>query len=277
MPDRSERARSRMSPMRLPVVLSLAGHAVLLTLLILFMAGTRPPPEPLEKSGIAVDFAPLAARPQATLAPAQPVRPIAPPPVASVPPEATVPPLPAPEMPQAAVAQIPVIPAEQTVTAEAPPPPPPKPAIQPRPKYVARPQQRPQPHATSPRYAQTSPAVVAASQYSSGPSAATPTASVPGPDPAVNYRALISAWFESHKRYPDSARERGEEGKVALRFRVDRYGRVIDYALLSGTGYADLDQGVEQMMNGAQLPPFPAGMTAPEIDVSVRIAFSLTR
>ena len=99
----------------------------------------------------------------------------------------------------------------------------------------------------------------------------------PGQDPTVDYRPLVSAWLERHKRYPDSARERGEEGSVALRFRVDHYGRVIDYALLNSTGYADLDRSVEQMMNGAQLPPFPPGMTVPDIELSVGLRFILTQ
>jgi periplasmic protein TonB len=272
-----DRTRSRLPSMRLPVILSLAGHLAVLTPLILFMTGSRPPPEPLEKSGIAVAFAPFAVQPQATLAPVEPVRSPVPPTVASVPLEETVAPLLAPEEPAAAVAQVPVVPPEQAVTAEARAPPPPKPALKPKPKYVERRQETSRPLSAPPRYAPVSMAAVAASQYAAGSPAAAPAASLPGPDPSVNYRALISAWFESHKRYPDSARERGEEGSVGLRFRVDRYGRVIDYALLNSTGYADLDQGVEQMMSGAQLPPFPPGMTAPQIEVSVRIGFSLTR
>ena len=88
---------------------------------------------------------------------------------------------------------------------------------------------------------------------------------------------MISAWLEAHKRYPDSARERGEEGGVKLRFRVDRFGRVLDYRLLESTGYADLDGGIDQMMRGAQLPPFPAGMTQSQIEVSVKLRFKLTR
>jgi periplasmic protein TonB len=274
VPDRSERTRSQVNKMGLPVILSLAGHIGVLTLLILFIAETRPPQQPLEKHGIAVSFAPLAAL-QATLTPAKPVEPLAPPTVVSQPPEEAIPPLPAPEAPPAAIAQVPVAPPEQTVTAEAPPPP--KPAIKPKPKYVVRRQETPQPLLAPPRYVQALPANVAASQYSAGPSSAAPAASVPGRDPAVNYGALVRAWFESHKRYPDSARERGEEGNVALRFRVDRYGRVIDYALVTSTGYADLDRGVEQMMSGAQLPPFPAGMTEPDIELSVNIGFSLIR
>ena len=102
-------------------------------------------------------------------------------------------------------------------------------------------------------------------------------ATVPGRDLTANYSALVSAWLEAHKRYPAYARERGEEGSIALSFRVDRSGRVLDHTLLSSSGYADLDAGVDEMMRGAQLPPFPAGMTMSQIEVSVKIRFNLTR
>ena len=102
-------------------------------------------------------------------------------------------------------------------------------------------------------------------------------ARVPGPDLTPNYSALVSAWLEAHKRYPALARENGEEGSIALSFRVDRSGRVLDHTLLASSGYADLDAGVDEMMRGAQLPPFPVGMTASQIEVSVKIRFNLTR
>ena len=277
MPDRSATARSEASPIWLPVILSLAGHIIGLTLLIFFVTETSPPPQPLEKSGIAVVIAPLAAQPQATLTPAQPLQPIAPPAAARLPPEETLPPLPAPQTPPVTAVPVPVVPPEETVSAEAPPPP--KPAVRPKPKFLVRRQQPVQPPLPpAPRYAQAAPPGLATASYATGSSAPrAQAASVPGPDHAVNYRALISAWLESHKRYPDSARERGEEGSVGLRFRVDRYGRVIGYALLNSSGYADLDQGIEEMINGAQLPPFPPSMAMSQIDVSVRIGFSLTR
>ena len=88
---------------------------------------------------------------------------------------------------------------------------------------------------------------------------------------------MISAWFESHKQYPDSAREHGEEGSVALRFRVDRFGRVIGYTLLDQHRLRRPRSGRRPDDARARLPPFPAGMTEPQIEVSVRIAFSLTR
>jgi hypothetical protein len=52
---------------------------------------------------------------------------------------------------------------------------------------------------------------------------------------------------------------------------------VLDHTLLSRTRYADLDAGIDQMMPGAQLPPFPAGITMSQIKVAVKILFSLTR
>lgn len=277
MPDRFAIAQSEVLSMRLPIILSLAGHIVILILLILFMAEPSPPPQPLEKSGIAVAFAPFAVQPQAALAPPEPVQPLAPSDAASAPPEETVP-LPPPQAPSAAALQVPMVPPREAVTAETPPPPSPKPVVKPKPKFVVRRQETPQPPLpVPPRYAPVSLSAIAAKAYAAGPSAAALVASVPGPDLSVNYRALISAWFESHKRYPETARERGEEGSVGLRFRVDRFGRVIDYALLNSTGYPDLDQSVEEMMNGAQLPPFPPGMKVTEIEVSVRIGFNLTR
>jgi protein TonB len=88
---------------------------------------------------------------------------------------------------------------------------------------------------------------------------------------------MLGAWFEVHKRYPESARERDEEGRAVLRFRVDRYGRVLNYAIVGSTGHADLDAAVAGMMRGAVLPAFPPGMTAPEVEVSVAIRFGLRR
>jgi hypothetical protein len=43
--------------------------------------------------------------------------------------------------------------------------------------------------------------------------------------------------------------------------------------IFSIAGHADIDQ----MIRGTQLPPFLAGMTAAQIDISVPIRFSLTR
>jgi protein TonB len=158
-----------------------------------------------------------------------------------------------------------------------PPPPPPAPG-----KPAVKPPRQP----VRPRPEKSQPSTTAALPEPATAASATPqTAYAPTPVPAPvrssevspSYRALLSAWLESHKRYPDSARQRGEEGRAVLRFAVDRSGRVVDFAVAQSSGYADLDASIEEMMRGAQLPPFPASMTQPRIDVSVTIRFSLAR
>jgi protein TonB len=91
------------------------------------------------------------------------------------------------------------------------------------------------------------------------------------------YRAELSAWLQSHKRYPESARMEGEQGQASLRFRVSRSGRVLSYAIVRSSGYPALDAAVEEMMQGAVLPPFPADMSAPDIEVTVAVRFSLAQ
>jgi protein TonB len=95
--------------------------------------------------------------------------------------------------------------------------------------------------------------------------------------PAVSaaYRTELSAWLQSHKRYPESARMSGEQGQALLRFRVARSGRVLSYAIVRSSGYPALDAAVEAMMRGAVMPPFPADMSAPDIEVTVAVRFAL--
>lgn len=104
----------------------------------------------------------------------------------------------------------------------------------------------------------------------------TPTKPPPtGTEISDDYRGILRTWLESHKRYPEAARQRGEKGRVGLRFSVDRSGCVLDYVVYSSSGYPDLDAAGEAMIRGAILPPFPADMTAPEIEVSVTVDFGL--
>jgi len=266
--------------MRLPLTLSTAGHAIVFALLVLLVAEPTPP-EPPVKGGIEVILGQSLSQPQAVLPPEAVSQPADPSTIAALPPQEIEEPEPvvaASEPPPTPVPEI--LPPDQT---EPVPLPPHKPVVrQPAKTVTHRPQ--PQEPASAPtqaptRFAEARPAAAAAPQYPAGQSAAAAAmpATVPGPDPAANYRGMISAWFESHKRYPESARQRGEEGGVKLRFWVDRFGRVLGYSLLESTGYADLDAGIDQMMRGAQLPPFPAGMTASQIEVSVKLRFKLAR
>jgi len=244
-------------PFRLPLAVSILGHGGVLILLALFAAQLPPAPLPQpRKSGIEVMLAP----------PPQPVAETPPPPPEPPPAAAAEPPPPEPPAPPAAVPM------------PEPPPPPPKPVVH---KPAVKPPPRhppPQPVRETPP-----PAPRAAPQPAPMQTAMFPPPPVPAPAPrpaptvSPGYRSLLSAWLESHKRYPETARARGEEGRAVLRFRVDRSGRVLNYALAASTGFADLDAAIDGMMRGATLPPFPADMAASDVEVSVTVRFSLTR
>jgi len=218
---------------RLPFVASVAGHAVVLVLLILFASELRPLQLPAEKKlAITVMLAP-------------------PPPPAVEPPPPEPPPPPPPVV-------------------EVPPPPPPPPPTRPPPKVVVKPPPPQRPPPPQPVREPPPPVQTAALPPAVPPPPAMPVVS-------AGYRAALGAWLESHKHYPDSARSRGEEGRAVLRFRVARSGQLLNYAIVQGTGHADLDAALDQMMRGASLPPFPADMMASDVDVSVTIRFALAR
>jgi protein TonB len=223
---------------RLPFAASIAGHCVVLAVMIQ-VAKTLPPialQVPAPKAAIEIMLAP--------------------PPVAEPPPPEP-PPIPQAQPP-------PPEPPAPIVKAEPPPPPPrPKPALKPPPR-------RPPPHPASPQ-----PPV----QTALVPLPAPPRPPPPPPAPVVtaSYRAALSAWFRSHAHYPASARERGEEGRALVRFRVDRSGRVLSYAIVQSTGHPDLDAAIDQMMRGASLPPFTADMRASDIEIPVPIHFGINR
>ena len=257
-----------MSEIKFPLGLSAAGHAVCLALLILLLPTKIPPvPEPLATGGIEVVFAPLP-KPEEP-PPLQAETP--PPPVETLPPE-PVPMPPPPDEPVAAIEPPPPAPEAPATVTE--PPAPPKAVVKPPPKPVRHHQEQAAPNPT-PAPSQPTQAAIATPQTAYAP---TPVpAPVPSTEVSPGYRALLSAWLESHKRYPDSARQRGEEGRAVLRFAVDRSGRVLNFAVAQSSGYPDLDASIEEMMRGALLPPFPGSMTQSRIDVSVTIRFSLAR
>lgn len=85
----------------------------------------------------------------------------------------------------------------------------------------------------------------------------------------------MSAWLQSHKTYPDAARQRGEAGDALVRFTVDRSGRVLEFAVVRGTGSASLDGAIGHMLTGPQLPAFPAAMTKDGTTVTVKIHYGL--
>lgn len=267
-----------MSGIKLPLTLSIAGHALCLALLVAYLSPPPPKVQPATATGgIEVIFEQAPPKPEPTPISEPEPQPEAPSPPAETPPPepqiAVVPPT--PEPPSTVTEPTPPAPEPPVVEAKPPPPPPRKPAVKRLPQPVAHHLEPVEP-SPIPAPAAPMPPVTAAPQQTA--LAPTPVpAPVPSPQASAGYGGLLSAWLEAHKRYPDGARERGEQGRAVLRFEVDRSGRVLDYAVTTSSGYADLDRSIEEMMRGATLPPFPAGMPQPRMQISVAIRFSLRR
>lgn len=92
---------------------------------------------------------------------------------------------------------------------------------------------------------------------------------------ALEWQHSLAAWLARNKTYPDVARRRGTEGKVVLRFTVDRAGRALDVVLVRSAGSAVLDAAAEDILRDATLPPFAAGMSQDRVTVTVQIRYGL--
>lgn len=151
-----------------------------------------------------------------------------------------------------------------------PPPPPPKPA-----QLVARPAQpKPEPKRVAPTAAAPSqPRLAPAAPAAPAESTTAAPAATPGAPAAVapGWNALLAAWLAANRRYPDEARRRHEEGEVTVRFTVAGDGRVLEAALVKGSGVASLDAAAVRLLQGATLP-------APGVEATrtVRIRFRLS-
>jgi periplasmic protein TonB len=185
------------------------------------------------------------------------------------PPEPTAVPVPepaevAPVVPTLEPAPEPVAPPPPVVQA-VPSPPPPVPHTKPPTKqFAARPQAKPVP-------AQTGPATPSADPARSGPAPSADASPPQAESPlAVGWNSLFSAWLAARKTYPEAARRHGDQGNVTLRFTVAVDGKVLDVALVTGSGSPVLDQAAEALLQNAVLP-------APHTEISrtVRLRYRL--
>jgi protein TonB len=243
IPDRpwTNRHRPPSSGAGQPVfgLVSLGLHAAILVALTVFVRSV--PPEPSDDTPVEMVFAP----PAAELVPPEP-----PPPeqAAEAAPEAqplAPEPLPSPQ------------PDSVPAPAEARPPPP-----KPKPVRTVRPAVAPRP--------------VAAVEASTAPPLV-PTAPAPAEVPVVDsaWQAAVAAWLASHKSYPEDARRRGEEGRVAVRFTVDRSGRVLEADIAASSGVQRLDDAAAALMRNAALPRFPASMTRDRVTIVTTVRYGL--
>jgi len=121
--------------------------------------------------------------------------------------------------------------------------------------------------------AEVAPRLAQPSAMASPQTAAPPPVSAPAVDPS--WQASVFGWLASRKTYPEEARRQGEEGRVAIRFTIDRSGRVLDAAIVSASGSQHLDEAALALLRQASLPPFPATMAQARITITTTMRYSL--
>ena len=91
-----------------------------------------------------------------------------------------------------------------------------------------------------------------------------------------SYAARIRSWLYAHKLYPRRARMRREEGRVQVRFVLDRAGVLLEGAVVKGSGNAVLDGEAEAMMwRASPYPRVPAELPGDRIEFIAPIEFIL--
>lgn len=107
------------------------------------------------------------------------------------------------------------------------------------------------------------------------PKNSAPPANVPA-EALNSYAAELARHFNRFKRYPALSRRLREQGTAALRFTVDRSGKVLTYSLAKSSGFPVLDEATLEMIRLAQpLPPVPASIVQDPFMAVILIEFSL--
>lgn len=110
-------------------------------------------------------------------------------------------------------------------------------------------------------------------------------ATIPTPRPVPNiidkgilngYLGTLQALIASAKKYPESARQSGQEGKVTVQFTVMKNGSVKNIQLVSKTNYSDLDkEAIAAVKRAAPFSTLPEEIGKPFLDIILPFRFKL--
>jgi protein TonB len=179
-----------------------------------------------------------------------------------------------PEQPEPPLPQVETQVADALPTVQ-PPPELPAEAVEPRP--VARPKtlariEPPKPERKSQPEPPSKVAVRAQVEAPKAPVAAarqTSSGSQGGGSPA-RWQSRLMAHLERHKRYPQGARSRREQGTAQVRFSIDGGGNVQSVRLVRSSGYAELDEAVVALVRRASPVPAPPPGAPREVTAPVQ-------
>jgi periplasmic protein TonB len=92
----------------------------------------------------------------------------------------------------------------------------------------------------------------------------------------AQYRLALIVAAKRHRLYPESAVERGWQGRVTVRLAFDADGAVAAALVRRSSGYGALDQqAVEMLRKAAGLTPLPPALRSRAFSVDVPVLFEL--
>jgi periplasmic protein TonB len=157
---------------------------------------------------------------------------------------------------------------------EVKPAPNPEVAVQPPPPQEVK-EEAPAPRLATPLMVATAPEVIAEREAAI---TAAPRQGAPNPydsELARTWKTQLTAALMRNKRYPVSARSRGEEGVAQVFFSLDRQGRLLESRVVRSSGSASLDEEALALLRRAQPFPPPPLDWSDELNFSVPIRFNL--
>ncbi len=90
------------------------------------------------------------------------------------------------------------------------------------------------------------------------------------------YTNSIQLKIAQAKTYPSIARERRQQGKAFLSFKLDKDGRVIELSIENSSGYKILDQAaIKAIKEAAPFPTIPASLNKKYASLKIPISFIL--
>ncbi|MGM0611397.1 MAG: energy transducer TonB [Thermodesulfobacteriota bacterium] len=93
----------------------------------------------------------------------------------------------------------------------------------------------------------------------------------------ADYLELLKMRVGAFRKYPPEAKSRGVQGRVRVRFQVDRAGKVMGVAVIDGSGSRELDRAaVKAVKNASPFPRAPSDMFSYPLTLQVEVSFELT-
>ena len=79
-----------------------------------------------------------------------------------------------------------------------------------------------------------------------------------------------------HRRYPAAARQSGQQGKVQVRFRIDRKGQVLSAQVIKASHSASLDaEAVAMLKRASPLPEPPDEVGGETVELVIPVEFTI--